>query len=239
MSANIALGELIQIGGSGSVYNCTYNYIPAVVKVTPLARMSYSSLHEYEVIKKLQDVPNIVRVLNCFVKNSNVYLIMEKTFDHDMFDYIEKYGLFNERDAKVIFKKICETVNNMRNSGIVHRDIKAENILVHQQDICIVDFSAAQLFGTNCNDRNNTFVYNPPELILNNVYLDEPATVWSLGVLLYVMLYGDVPLEDPIQGVIKYNPHFMGANSLIKKCLTVNVEKRISLDNVLKHCWFS
>lgn len=238
MSANIVLDKLIEKGGSGSVYNCTYNSIPAVVKVTPLRKIEYSPLHEYEIIKKLKDVPNIVRAFNCFVENSYVYLVMEKTFDLDMYNYITKHGPFSERDAKVVFKKICNAVKNMHDLGIVHRDIKAENILVHRQDICIVDFSAAQLFGKNCNHRNNTMVYNPPEFISNNVYLDEPATVWSLGILLYVILYGDVPLEDPTYGVIEYNPSFRSANSLIKNCLKVNVKKRISLENALKHYWF-
>lgn len=114
-----------------------------------------------------------------------------------------------------------------------------------------------------------TRVYSPPEWILNQNYKGDKATVWSLGVLLYNMIYGDIPFTDDndiINSNIDFNRYdknnnmnsytcqnsstinvnnktttsnILDINDLIKKCLTRNQHERIVLEDILKHRWLS
>ena len=105
-----------------------------------------------------------------------------------------------------------------------------------------------------------TRVYSPPEWLLYGRYHWEPATVWSLGVLLYTLICGDVPFHDDMEIIsarLSFTRHVVGLNwirisfiislsfrlvsgscsDLVRSCLALRPQNRISLDQILRHHW--
>lgn len=175
--------------------------------------------------------------------------------DDDSIDNNLCNGL-SEPLAKDYFRQIVETVLAIRKLGVIHRDLKDENILINlrNREIKLIDFGAGAFLnsiGNNnhvFNDFHGTRVYSPPEWILTQRYNGDSATVWSLGVLLFNMLYGDIPWEEDNDIVncrlnskkcspIATERLDKESEDLIEKCLKINEFERIKLDDLLSHKW--
>jgi serine/threonine protein kinase len=117
----------------------------------------------------------------------------------DLWDFISINGSLKERLAQYFIMQILDTLVNMRTLGVLHRDIKDENILIDQStyQLKVIDFGAGTHFTDDyLTDFQGTRVYSPPEWIASQRYVGDEATVWSLGILLYNMVYGDIPFEE-------------------------------------------
>jgi len=157
----------------------------------------------------------------------------------------------------MIIKQILTAINYCHKQGIIHRDIKAENILFTANDvnsqIKIIDFGISVKYqkDTKIKDKAGTILYIAPE-VLNGSY-DEKCDVWSTGVLMYLILCGEPPFYDSTRkGIVKlirkgkvsfsqdvWSRVSAGCQQLIKMMLTLDPESRASCDEVLKHPWFS
>ncbi|VDL63810.1 unnamed protein product [Hymenolepis diminuta] len=168
----------------------------------------------------------------------------------ELFEYLASNGRMREKDARIKFRQIVSAVQYCHQKNIVHRDLKAENLLLDADfNIKLADFGFSNTFRAD--KKLDTFCGSPPyaapELFLGKKYIGPEVDVWSLGVILYTIVAGYLPfdaqnLRDLRERVLrgKYRiPFFMSTDCelLLKKMLVLNPEKRYSLLNVMGDKW--
>merc|ERR1712029_1053616 len=153
-----------------------------------------------------------------------------------------------EELAKNFFKQITDTVIACHKSGVVHRDIKDENVIIDMKTgkCSLIDFgSGAFLKDEAYKDFDGTRVYSPPEWIRTSQYYAEPATVWSLGILLYDMVCGDIPFEkdeEICNAEVRFHNNSnvsKHCQDLILSCLKIRPKDRIDINAILSHPWLA
>ena len=187
--------------------------------------------------------------------------LFEKITDEDF------YGDFTEKDAANIMQQVFRGINYCHANQVVHRDLKPENLLLESSvstenlggkkamKIKIIDFGTAQRFdptsGKKMEERYGTPYYIAPD-VLNKSYT-EKCDIWSLGVILYILLVGYPPFngsdDKKIIDAVKKGKYTLDepewddvseeAVDLVKRCLTYDVDKRISASEALDHPWFA
>ncbi|KAI8830851.1 hypothetical protein BC829DRAFT_423361 [Chytridium lagenaria] len=203
-------------------------------------------------IMKLLNHPHIVRLYEVIDTPKELYLIMEYAAGGEIFDYLVAHGRMKEKDARRHFRQIISAVEYCHNLHIIHRDLKAENLLLDvNMNVKIADFGFSNQF--NPGQRLNTWCGSPPyaapELFQGKEYSGPEVDVWSLGVVLYVLVCGSLPFDGSTLPKLrarvlagKYKvPFYMSPDCerLIKKMLVIDPQKRASLDQVKKDSWFS
>ena len=201
---------------------------------------------EIALMQQVSDVPGVIRLIDYFDMSHSYYIVMERFNSKDLFDFISEEGPLGENLARHLFRQVLDTVSQCHHCGVLHRDIKDENILIDLQthQVKIIDFgSGTYLHDAVYTDFEGTRVYSPPEWIKYRRYKADGLTVWSLGILLYDMLCGDVPYETDEQirtgdivwkDDVKISPL---AKDLIESCLRPDPEERITLSSMKNHTW--
>ncbi|CAI8009650.1 Serine/threonine-protein kinase pim-3 [Geodia barretti] len=187
----------------------------------------------------------VIKMLDHFEDHDNFYIVMERPEKYiDLFDYISGKRIMSERSARFLFRQVVEAVQYCMSMGVLHRDVKDENILIDLKtsQIKLIDFGSGTFLRDDVyTEYEGTKVYAPPEWILHHQYHALPATVWSLGILLYDMLLGDVPFETEAQIVAGYLDFHIqlssDARSLIQWLLEFRAQDRPNLEQILKHPW--
>ena len=196
---------------------------------------------EVHYLKKVANVPGVAKLLDWF---DNTLIIERPTPVMDMFDYITDEGPIQEDRARQLFKKVVEIVKGVHAAGVLHGDIKDENILISKDDVWLIDFGCSSdlIDDYTYTDFKGTKIYAAPE-VFDGSYEGVPTTVWTLGILLFSMLTGDAVFQDTrdiFRGKIIYREKVSdSAKDLIQQCLTFAAYKRPSIEDILQHPWMS
>jgi len=242
-------------GGFGTVHSGVRKAdgLPVAVKEVPKDRVLEFSADdrvplEVALMQQVSDVPGVIRLVDYFDMNQSYYIVMERFNSKDLFDYISDVGPLGENLARQLFKQVLDTVLVCHSRGVLHRDIKDENILIdlNTHQLKLIDFgSGTYLHDGVYADFEGTRVYSPPEWIKYRRYRADGLTVWSLGVLLYDMLCGDVPYETDqqiLEAKLIWFPQLnlsQEVKNLISLCLNPDPETRITLQQLASHSWIN
>ncbi|OMJ89914.1 hypothetical protein SteCoe_7802 [Stentor coeruleus] len=206
---------------------------------------------EVFIMKKLKH-RNIIRLLEVFESNRNVMIVLEYAGGGDLLQIIKARGRLNEDEARGIFYQLIEAVKACHDAGIIHRDIKLDNILLTSDytDIKLCDFGVSRFakVGEKVNEQCGTPAYLAPEIIIDQGYEPFYVDIWSMGVLLYAMLSASVPFKAKnlpdlhkliLKGKYEVPEYFSpDAVDIISKMLNPIPHLRISLDDMKTHPWY-
>nr|XP_008191309.1 PREDICTED: MAP/microtubule affinity-regulating kinase 3 isoform X9 [Tribolium castaneum] len=223
-----------------------------IIDKTQLNPSSLQKLFREVRIMKMLDHPNIVKLFQVIETDKTLYLVMEYASGGEVFDYLVLHGRMKEKEARSKFRQIVSAVQYCHQKRIIHRDLKAENLLLDSEmNIKIADFGFSNEFTPG--NKLDTFCGSPPyaapELFQGKKYDGPEVDVWSLGVILYTLVSGSLPFdgstlrelrERVLRG--KYRiPFYMSTDceNLLKKFLVLNPAKRANLETIMKDKWMN
>lgn len=231
-----------------------------VIKMIPVALASKWIHHELEAGNRLNH-PNIAKLVDHLSTSNFHYLVFEFFKGLELYELLEmqEFKPVPENDVKFIFQQLLSALDHSHKNGIAHRDIKLENVLVNRQlKLSLVDFGLCSVNTPQEFESQTTSIfsrefvgsenYTAPEIIKRCSYNPFKSEVWSLGVVLYSLLFGQFPWDDISKYITPTTEQIRirfprdvdvsdSAKQLLVQMLSVNVEKRISLPEILKHEW--
>ncbi|XP_063764159.1 MAP/microtubule affinity-regulating kinase 3a isoform X4 [Eleginops maclovinus] len=223
-----------------------------IIDKTQLNPNSLQKLFREVRIMKILNHPNIVKLFEVIETERTLYLVMEYASGGEVFDYLVAHGRMKEKEARAKFRQIVSAVQYCHQKHIVHRDLKAENLLLDaDMNIKIADFGFSNEFTMG--NKLDTFCGSPPyaapELFQGKKYDGPEVDVWSLGVILYTLVSGSLPfdgqnLKELRERVLrgKYRiPFYMSTDceNLLKRFLVLNPTKRGTLEQIMKDRWIN
>ena len=229
------------------------------VKIMNKEKMNTTRLEsartEIEIMKICQH-PNIIHFIDSNETEDKIYIFMEFCEGGTLYNFLkDRNFILNEDLAVNIVHKICMAVYYFHSFGITHRDLKPENILMTSNDdnadIRILDFGLSKIIGPNekCSEPYGTIIYCAPEIIQDYPYTKNVDS-WSIGVITYIMLYGNLPFFDKnrsklVRLITRENPIFKGpkqvseeAKNFVQRLLIKDQNKRMNIKEALEHKWF-
>lgn len=233
-------------------------------RVTPKQLNLEITLHNF-----LQYHPNIIQFFQCGEDSAWRWIAMELAEGGDLFDKIESDVGVGEDIAHLYFTQLISAVGYMHSKGVGHRDIKPENILLSADgNLKIADFGLATLFMHNgvkklCKTSCGSPPYTAPEVVtcdtrlakeLGSGYYGDLVDIWSCGVVLFVLLVGNTPWDEPLDTSYEFHEYVISNGrpaddlwqnlpintlSLLRGMMRVEPEDRFSLADVRRHPWFT
>ena len=253
LAHNYYIGEILGKGGYGRVYAAVRrsDCVPVAIKIIKKYKMDPFCDEAMEVclMRRVCHVPGVIQLLDDYYINNVLVIVMERMENSMDLMQFSNTDEFTPLLAQKFFHELVEILIQCLASGVIHHDVKPENILVDRQNqtIKLIDFGCGTYHRSFYTQFRGTGDYLPPEYYRNKVYHGEPATVWSLGVLLFNIMYRHMPfdfmyrsLADPI--TTEYDINFWEDNSVPPQCrallqdmLVFDANKRISLKGILSH----
>ncbi|XP_054639457.1 NUAK family SNF1-like kinase 2 [Dunckerocampus dactyliophorus] len=195
--------------------------------------------------------PHIITIYEVFENKDKIVIVMEYASRGDLYDYICDRRTISERESRHFFRQIVSAVHYCHLNGIVHRDLKLENILLDGNgNVKIADFGLSNLYHGD--EYLQTFcgspLYASPEIVNGRPYRGPEVDTWSLGVLLYTMVHGTMPFDGNnhkalVQQISTGNYRKPNKPSdacgLIRWMLMVNPDRRATIEDIAGHWWLN
>lgn len=204
---------------------------------------------EVYILKKIRH-SNVIRLYEVFESNNHLFMVMEYANKGDLLQYVKNRGRLSEKEARHFFKNILYGLGHCHCRSVLHRDVKLDNILIDDtKGIKICDFGVSKIIKKHQKivEQWGTPAYIAPEIIADRGYHGFYVDIWSLGVLLYAMVWGAVPfkandMQELYKNIMSKGFSFpvtlsKSLRHLIKSMLNKWPEKRILIPEILAHPW--
>lgn len=245
-------GATIGKGKFGSVWLCRCRVSGVEFACKTLVKGEETVHREVEIMQHLSGHPGVVTLKAVYEDSESFHLVMELCSGGRLIDQMTKEGRYSEQRAANIFKELMMVIKYCHDMGVVHRDVKPENILLTTSGkIKLADFGLAVRItnGQSLAGLAGSPAYVAPEVLTGNY--SEKVDVWSAGILLHALLVGVLPfqgdsLEDVFEAIktVELNFHTgiwesvsKPARDLLERILTRNADSRITAEEVLSHPW--
>ena len=243
-------------GGTGVIVSCLDTKTGQIRAAKVTSRQMIIETNQMEYLERELRVsttfnhPNIIKVYEEIYLPDVIIIVMDLCENGDLLSYLSENPFIVSSNAKRLFRQLVDAVSYLHDRNIVHRDLKPENIFLDSDlNVQLGDFGLAKdvkkngLLETIC----GTLYYLPPEIIMEKGYDGKKSDVWSLGVILYIMIFGTIPwkgknqieiLNEICSGNISV-PETISPliEEVIKKCLNVDPEQRPTAKQILEMPW--
>ncbi|XP_016375610.1 serine/threonine-protein kinase pim-2-like [Sinocyclocheilus rhinocerous] len=191
-------------------------------------------------------VSQIIKLLDWQDDPDHYVMVLERAMPSmSMFNFVKLRQRLDEKMARHVMWQVIHATNICCERGVFHRDIKLENLLVNPDtlEVKLIDFGCGTLMKDSAYMAfNGTEMFCPPEFDVDGRYHAKPATVWSLGFLLFVMLYGYYPDDKDLHRISKKDwsePDLsQECCQMICDCLQPDPQRRLVLEKMQLHDWF-
>ena len=206
----------------------------------------FKKLQREIALMSLFEHPHILRLYEVFESERHLHIVLEFAENRELFDMLVERKRIPESEGMELFRQIIYALEYLHQHGICHRDLKPENILLDaNNNIKIADFGFARWMKSNVAKTScGSPHYAAPEVIRAQPYSGKAADVWSAGVILYAMLAGRLPFDDPAlrnlllkikKGEFDMPQFDDDIQNLIYRMLVVDPTKRITIEEIKKH----
>ena len=196
-------GKKLGAGGFGAVYTGIRKYDNAPVAIKVIKNFTMDPFDKNKPLEvclmhRLAHIPGVIKLLDAHYVCDKLVIVMERIEGGmDLYDFIPKKE-FTLESKQYVFRQLVETLLMCLDAGVVHHDVKPENILIdpNTHQIKLIDFGCGSYRQQLYTSFAGTAEYLPPEYYRYGVYEGEAATVWSLGVFLYQIMCDQFPFDD-------------------------------------------
>jgi serine/threonine protein kinase len=256
--------KIIGKGAFGTVVEGTKrekSNVKVAIKIIKLGNQIQSQIAsiraEVESLKCLNH-PNIVKLHDFYETDATFHICMEIVEGGELFDRITQKNFYSEKDARDLVSILISALKHCHDQNIVHRDVKAENLLMvsdnDDADVKLVDFGfATKADGMSLEGVLGTADYMAPEIWGGKMKYGAPVDMWALGVLSFIILVGYPPFYDkaPLRlrtkicrGKFEFEPQYWAniseeAKDFVTRLLTVDMNARMTAEEALQHPWLA
>jgi len=253
--------KLIGTGGFSTVHKCSHritgkSYAVKSIQLQSLTKKDLDLLRtELDILNDLPRHRRITAFCDFYTDSKIMNIVVEYVRGGDLFSRLEAKGAYYEYRGRLLCRSLFEGLKVCHDHGIVHRDLKLENILVNKEndvDIKICDFGCAGRFdGKNMlKEQCGTFSYMAPEVILGLPY-GFSVDMWSIGVIIYAIFSGRHPFSDDEATAVRqivsgsysmegggWDHLTISVKQMLRTLLEVEPSERATIDTMMQYEWF-